>query len=309
MDIINTKKQIESIEDSSSIYLIEAITDTAGFFANNSKLLYIAQDIYGYSYEGIETDYLKLQTHVRISSVKNNQTFRDDYYNVIIYKGTLDDPNIASFVDLCTVHANNSADLNFKEFFYSLIALFQLPTEQKFKNAIGLYGELKFMQYVLNRRNIDISESWHKSGPYSQYDFSNQKISIEVKTTMTNNYEVTIKHEQIFGGHSCYLVAINCDQYENGETIEEVIAAMYAESNAFNGLNFSINLARELKRVSITDAKEVRFGVRNIQFFSTEDINPFPQVPDAVSKLNYRLDLSEVEHLSEDESDFILIAF
>ena len=138
MDVENIKSQIESITDTSSIYLLESLTKTAGFFANDGKLLYIAKDIYGYPYEGIETDYLKLQTHVRISSVKNNQTFSDDYYNVIIYKGNLDDSNISSFFQLCTIHANNSDDLNFKEFFYSLIALFQLPAEQAFKNAVGL---------------------------------------------------------------------------------------------------------------------------------------------------------------------------
>ena len=84
MDIENIKAQIQPITDTSSIYLLEALTKAAGFFATDGKLLYIAKDIYEYTYEGIETDYLKLQTHVRISSVKNNQTFSDDYYNIII---------------------------------------------------------------------------------------------------------------------------------------------------------------------------------------------------------------------------------
>jgi hypothetical protein len=255
MDIENIKAQIQPITDTSSIYLLEALTKAAGFFATDGKLLYIAKDIYEYTYEGIETDYLKLQTHVRISSVKNNQTFSDDYYNIIIYKGNLDDSNISSFIQLCTIHANNSDDLNFKEFFYSLISLFQLPAEQAFKNAVGLYGELKFMQYAKERTKIDISTFWHKSGSYSQYDFSNGESNIEIKTTMSDNSEVTIKHQQIFGDHPCTLVAINCEQYENGETIAEVIAAMYADSDAFNGMNFSINLAKELKRVSIVDVK------------------------------------------------------
>ncbi len=306
MDVEKLKTQIESITDTSSIYLLDVLTETSGFFANEGKLLYISKDIYGYPYEGIETDYLKLQTHVRISSVKNKQTFSDDYYNVIIYKGNLDDSNISSFIQLSIIHANNSNDLNFKEFFYSLIVLFQLPAEQAFKNAVGLYGELKFMQYVKERTNIDISTSWHKSGSYSQYDFSNGESCIEIKTTLTDNSEVTIKHQQLFGDHPCTLVAINCEQYENGETIEEVISAMYSDSDAFNGINFSINLAKELKRVSIVDVKEIKFCVRQIQFFAAEDINPFPIIPDAVNKLSYNLDISELNSLSEIDSDSIL---
>lgn len=306
MDISNLITQIESITDTSSIYLIEALADTAGFFANDGKILYIAKDIYGYPYEGIETDYLKLQTHVRINSVKNNQTFSDDYYNIIIYKGNLDDSNIVSFIQLCTIHANNSDDLNFKDFFYSLIALFQLPAEQAFKNAVGLYGELKFMQYAKSRKNIDISTVWHKRGSYSQYDFSNGTSSIEIKTTMSDDSEVNIKHQQIFGEHPCTLVVINCEQYENGETIEEVISVMYSDPDAFNGMNFSINLAKELKRVSRNDVQEIRFGVRKIQFFAAEDINPFESIPDTISRLSYKLDISEFTHLSETDSDAIL---
>ena len=309
MDIMNLKSQIESITDISSIYLIESITEFAGFFANDTKLVYIARDLYEYQYEGIETDYLKLQTHVRISSVKNNQTFSDGYYNIIIYNGNLDDSNIASFIQLCTIHAKNYNDLNFKDFFYSLIALFQLPVEQAFKNVVGLYGELKFMQYVRNRKNIDISNSWHRSGPFSKYDFSNGDSNIEIKTTLIDNTNVSIKHQQIFGDDSCTLVVISCDQYENGETIEEIISEMYSDPIAFKGMNFSINLAKELKRVSAKDVKELRFGVKNIQFFEANKINPFPVIPDTVSELKYKLDISEITPLTESEIDSVIDLF
>ena len=309
MDIKNLKSKMESISDITSVYLLEVLNDTAGFFTNEGKLLYIAKDICRYPYEGIETEYLKLQTHVRISSVKNNQTFKDDYYNLIIYKGDLEDSNISSFVRLCAVHANNSKELNFRDFFYSLIALFQLTTEQSFKNVIGLYGELKFMQYAKERRGIDISNSWHRNGSYSQYDFSHGELSIEIKTTISDNSEVMIKHQQIFGEHPCTLVVINCEQYENGETIEEVLSAMYSEPNFFNGINFSINLEKELKRVSLNDIKEMRFGIRQISFFETNVINPFPIVPDMISKLSYKLDISELPFLSENDSDSIINKF
>lgn len=306
MDIDNLKMQIKSITDASSIYLVDILTESSGFFASDSKLLYVAKDICQYSYEEIETDYLKLQTHVRISSIKNNQTFCDDYYNILIYKGNLDDSNIVSFIQLCTVHANNSDDLKFREFFYSLITLFQLPTEQAFINSVGLYGELKFMQYVNVRNNIDISTSWHKNGSYSQYDFSNGKSSIEIKTTMSDSSNITIKHQQLFVEHPCTLVVVTCEQCENGETIEDVITAMHSTPTAFKGINFSINLAKELKRVSITDVKEIHFRVREIQFFAVENINPFPTIPDAVSDLSYKLDISELNFLSETDSDSIL---
>lgn len=309
MDISGIKEHIQSIADSSSIYLIEALSETAGFFVNDGRLLYIAKDSYSYPYEGIETDYLKLQTHVRINSVKNNQTFKDDYYNIIIYKGSIDDSNVESFIYLCSIHAGNSTELNFKEFFYSLIELFQLPKEQAFKNVVGLYGELKFMEYAYHQTQTDISNSWHRNGSYSQYDFSNGEHSIEIKTILSDNSEVAIKHQQIFDNHPCHLVVIICKQYENGETVEEVISSLYANPSAFKSINFCINLAKELKRVSIQDVKKLRFGINGILFFNTEDINPFPSLPDGVSKLSYRLDISELSPLNEIDSNILIKQF
>lgn len=310
MDVSKIKEQIKSITDLASIYLLDVLSETAGFFSNDGKLLYIAKDIYGYPYEGIETDYLKLQTHVRISAVKNNQTFEDDYYNIIIFKGSVDDDaNLSSFVDICSIHAANSDELNFKEFFYSLITLFQLPVDQAFKNVVGLYGELKFMEYAYQRTKTDISPSWHRSGAFSQYDFSNGEQSIEIKTTLSENYEIAIKHQQIFGDHPCSLVVIICEQYENGQTVEELISSMYSNPVAFNSVNFSINLAKELKRVAIKDVKELRFDIKDILFFDTNVINPFFSLPDNVNRLSYRLDISELPSLDNSVSDSIIKQF
>lgn len=59
MDVENIKSQIESITDTSSIYLLESLTKTAGFFANDGKLLYIAKDIYGYPCNGVQREHNK----------------------------------------------------------------------------------------------------------------------------------------------------------------------------------------------------------------------------------------------------------
>ena len=299
MDITKIKKLILSVEDRSSIYLLEAITDKAGFFTSEGKLLYIVKDYYDYSSAEIETDCLKLHTHVRINSVKNNQTFEDDYYNVIVYNDILEGENVASFLKLCSIHAVNSSELGFKEFFYSLIDLFQLPSEQSHKNAIGLYGELKVMEQVHKKYKVDLSNSWHKRGSFSKYDFSNGELSLEIKTTSSDKQEITIKHNQIFEETICYLVVVVCEESDSGETINELIREMRKEQDAFNGINYGINLARELKRVSSKDASELHFTLREIEFFDSNIINPFKAIPDNVKGLNYCLDVSELESLEE----------
>lgn len=300
---------MESIGDETDLYLLVSLSPIAGFFVAEKRLIYVAKDEFNYPQEDIETDYLFLQTHIYVCSVKNKQSFNDGYYNLIIYKQNVADTNMESFVRLCCIHANNADGISFKDFFYSLIALFQLPTEQSFKNAIGLYGELKFMQFVNEYCMVDISSFWHRGGSYSQFDFSNGVECIEVKSTLSDQTDVSIKHEQIFGMHPCYLAVMDCERYDNGETLEEVISSMYHNPTAFNGINFSINLAKELKRISMQDVKRMHFGVRKIRFYNVEDINPLPIIPDNVSRLTYRMDLSGLEEMDSRTRESILKTF
>lgn len=291
--------RIKEIEEPTNLYLLNALSDDSGFFSTGGKLLYMSKDDEGHSTQGIETDYLTLQTHVRIKAVRNNQTFSDGAYNIIIFKGELNDPSAESFVSLCTAHSKNRTKLDFRDFFYSLITIFQLPSEQGFKNAIGLYGELRLMKYFFELTGKDISDSWHRNGSMSQFDFSNGESSIEVKTTLSGESKVTIKQSQIFGNHPCYLAAICCDKNDNGQTINELINEMQRDGTSFSGLNFCINLAKELKRISGQEAAEVRFDVSEIDLFCNYHINPFPEIPECVSNLVYKLDLACFEPLDE----------
>lgn len=299
MNIHDLILQIQRIDDLAGLYLLAPLTNDSGFFSANGKLLYISSDTEHYSSQGIETDYLTLQTHINIKAVKNNQTFNDGVYNIITFKGDLHEPSAESFVKLCSVHAKNKTQLGFRDFFYSLITIFQLPSEQGFKNAVGLFGELSFMKYVYELTGIDISDSWHRSGSQSRYDFSNGTICIEIKTTSSDNSNVTIKHSQIFGDYPCYLAAVCCEQHDSGKTISDLITEMQKDGQAFTGLNFCINLARELKRISGQEASELRFSVCSIDVFFNDSINPFPTLPEGVAKLVYKFDLSMYEALDE----------
>ena len=102
MDGLEIVKALENIKDKDddTLYLIESITEKTGFFSSDGKLIFIAKDEAGLTYEGIETEYLKLQTHVRISSVKNFQTFEDGYYNLIIFNAESSNDNIFDFINV-----------------------------------------------------------------------------------------------------------------------------------------------------------------------------------------------------------------
>ena len=295
MDGLKIVKALDNIKDNDNdtLYLIESITEKTGFFCNDGKLIFIVKDEADLTCEAIETEYLKLQTHIRISSVKNFQTFKDGYYNLIIFNAETSNENIFDFINLCEVYARNEEELSFRDFFYTLISIFQLPSEKKYINAIGLYGELKFMEYCAKKMDLDISQYWHRHGELSQYDFSNGDKFIEIKSNSNGSDIVIIKHDQIFKVSDGYLVLVSTYIDDTGETINELIESMQEEKKYFNNINFNINLTKELKRISEIDCQTVRFVVKEIKMFNTKDINPFDNIPVEIKELNYKYDMSE----------------
>lgn len=301
MDATNILKLMDEINESEGLYLLAPINQVAGFFTSQHHLIYIAHDNTAHSAESVETDYLHLQTHVWITGVKNNQTFNNGFYNLIIYKEITNIENTIAFINLCETHAHHREELNFKDFFYSLITLFQLPKEQSYKNAVGLFGELKLMQFAKEKSNVDLSSAWHRNGTYSKYDFSSSSLCLEVKTTSAEEDIVTIKHKQTFVDFPCYLAVITCGQYDGGQTINELILDMQKEKGYFDSINFSMNLAKELRRISPEDAKKLRFEVVKTRLFLSSTINPFEEIPDNVTSLTYKLELSDFESLPDND--------
>lgn len=300
LKIVNALGNINE-EDKDTLYLIESITKKTGFFCNDGKLIFIVKDEADLTPEGIDTEYLKLQTHIRISSVKNYQTFKDGYYNLIIFNAEPSNDNIFDFVNLCEIYARNEEELSFRDFFYTLISIFQLPSEKKYINAIGLYGELKFMEYCAKEIDLDISQYWHRNGELSQYDFSNGDKFIEIKSNSNSSDIVIIKHNQVFGVSNGYLVLVSTNIDDTGETIYELIDSMQEEKNYFNNFNFNINLTKELKRISEFDCQTVRFVVKDMKMFNTNEINPFEDIPVEIKELNYKYDMSECIEIEKRE--------
>ena len=300
LKIVNALGNINE-EDKDTLYLIESITKKTGFFCNDGKLIFIVKDEADLTPEGIDTEYLKLQTHIRISSVKNYQTFKDGYYNLIIFNAEPSNDNIFDFVNLCEIYARNEEELSFRDFFYTLISIFQLPSEKKYINAIGLYGELKFMEYCAKEIDLDISQYWHMNGELSQYDFSNGDKFIEIKSNSNSSDIVIIKHNQVFGVSNGYLVLVSTNIDDTGETIYELIDSMQEEKNYFNNFNFNINLTKELKKISEFDCQTVRFVVKDMKMFNTNEINPFEDIPVEIKELNYKYDMSECIEIEKRE--------
>lgn len=303
-------QKLEEAPIDNNLYLLEKLTENAGFFANEGNLIYMVRNNEQCSDRNISTDYIKMNTNIKVVPDKNeNSTFLEDFYNILRLckdKDSYNNQDLCSFVDLCRAHANYLNGENFTDFFDSLVSLFQLPREEEYKNLLGFVGELFFIKKIFEKYNIDISSYWHTSGIYSKFDIVLPDKNIEIKTAKNSN-DVAIKHEQIFSNSiNNYLVSVNISEDNSGITLNELVCEFKNNNQFSSNLKFLINIETEIKKVSPKDAAERKFILNNYKTFHAATINPFPAIPKNVKNLNYTLETSSLIQLSQVEEKNIL---
>ena len=148
------------------------------------------------------------------------------------------------------------------------------------------------IEYIYINNGLDLSPNWHTDGSASRLDFVCPFANLEVKTTASNSLRFTIKHDQLFSvAEKNYLIAIVLEESNAGRTLEEIITGLLDSPDYCNGLQFSINLEKEKRRVSPIDAKHKRFVLRKVYAYPASNINPFGDIPDCVEDLSYKIDL------------------
>ena len=109
----------------------------------------------------------------------------------------------------------------------------------------------------------------------------------------------TIKQDQLFSvAEKNYLIAIVLEESNAGRTLEEIITSLKDSPDYCNGLQFSINLEKEKRRVSPIDAKHKRFVLKKVYAYPASNINPFENIPDCVEDLSYKIDLISFKDIS-----------
>ena len=302
IDTIHLLDKVQHTPHDSTLYLLEKLPSGTGLFVSNGNILYLVPNQERCAPLSIKTEFLHLETNVFVSAFNASvSSFENGYYNTVelqMSDSNETEGNLSAFVNLCFSHASYMQGQEFMQFFDSLVALFQLPKEQHYKNLIGLVGELILIEYIFINSNFDLSSYWHTDGSMSRLDFVCPSANFEVKTTTNNSLRFTIKHDQLFSAvEKNYLIAIVLDESNAGRTLEEIISVLLESPDYCNGLQFSINLEKEKRRVSPVDAKHKRFILKKIYAYSASDIDPFGDIPDCVKNLSYDLDLQSFSNV------------
>lgn len=287
------KNAIAICPEDGMIYLVKELSSVSGFFMVDKKLLYLVENFENASSNSIVTDYVRMNTAVQINAVKGTNTFKSGKYNILELENShLTDQELCTFVDLCDAHTKYLRCEDFQKFFYSIINIFQLPSDKAYKNLLGLFAELSLIKHVYLKKKYDLSSAWHKTGSFDKYDFVLDNFNLEVKSTSTENTDVTIKHAQLFNDDNNYLVKITIEPNNSGYSLNSLVDELKSSEDYCNNYNFIVNVEKELRRVSPVDAENLKFSVLNIDIYNADDINPLKSIPDNIYGIEYKLDLS-----------------
>lgn len=106
----------------------------------------------------------------------------------------------------------------------SLEQLFKItPEKDRFKLHLGVYGELLFLNYMLEHGCSDIISSYH-SNFFSKHDIEIDRLNrIEIKTTVGGKRIHHFSHDQIFRKDvNVYVVSNILEESEEGVSLNEL---------------------------------------------------------------------------------------
>ena len=284
---------IDNYPDDNLVYCAEILNDSSCFLVQNQKIVYATitpEDVFDDRVPA-KTDYLELCFGVELRNVHyRGKTMKSERFDFIVLSDSASPRERKSFIEICKAHAYSLNSGTLESFFYSLSTLFTLSPDQHRKNAVGLFGELVIIR-AFEQLGIDVSCFWQLQGPYTKYDFCCTDANLEVKSTLSKDRVVRLKHDQIFNNDNNILVFVQLDENPSGESLVALSDELLNSEICFNSLRELIELRKEMLKVNEDEAM-TRYSVKSICCYAADDINPFSGfIPDGVSGLEYKLNL------------------
>ena len=281
---------IENAPKDGLVYLAADIDERSAFFACEGRILYAALAKESSSHERIETQLMTLQTGIYITPAGGQSSYPSSAYDIIKLEAAPDMRVIEAFVTLCSAYSEAADSQSFVDFFFALESLFKPDTAQSRRNAIGLFGELKFIELLWNDFGIDASDVWQLSGTTSKLDFVFDNVNVEVKTTVREDDLVLVSHQQLFDNEKNHLYFVKLNADPAGQSLHELSETLKA-NGCMKTLHAQIVLERELLQIEPRGLLR-KYSVTSSRLFWSQEINVFDDIDERVSMLKYVLNLA-----------------
>lgn len=167
-------------------------------------------------------------------------------------------------------------------------------------SAIGLYGELRLLEDLIDNRGAASLETWQRDGQ-DVHDFISKNVRVEVKTsTFRNRHSVTIhglRQLEVPSGQ-LFLAVAEVEAHGSGETMDDVVDRLLDKGADVAVLTEKLAMLDFVRGMGSMN-EEHRFALRSWRFWEISNRSPVlsPQViplevKAAVSDLRYSLNLS-----------------
>ena len=290
------RRLVEKCTDNNKIYLLSSIDEVSGFFCLNKKVIFMKKACEINKSENIKTEKLSLLTGIKVNSISNDASFKAGLYDYILFDGNLEEIDFESFIKICLLYEKEDISLSLRDFFFSLLEMFQLPKEQQFKNLLGLYGELCVLKDIYDDRRICIASGWHEKST-DKYDINYKNKILEVKTTTSELYIVKIKHDQLFGRKGVILAAVRVIESNAGITLQQLVENINKIPEFSGDFHFQLELGKELKRISSEEAENKKFELKGIKYYRNIDISTIGEIPENITGIEYNCILIETPEI------------
>ncbi|MGL5268500.1 MAG: hypothetical protein ACRC8P_01875 [Spiroplasma sp.] len=122
---------------------------------------------------------------------------------------------------------------NVYEEFFKLWQLFERNRERNDKLLIGFLGELLLIDYFWKKNNLNISNFYHEN-EYNKWDFEfNEKLCMEVKTTLKEERKHTFSVSQFKNNLEIIIASVKLLEREKGMSLYELAMNLIEKINDF----------------------------------------------------------------------------
>ena len=284
------------------LYLLDKPNKDFGFFYQDKTVYFGRKSIPGTDTESIDTSYLDLNMNVYIQSVTLNSSFDSGYYDLLAFKGNIDDETYFDiFYNICNAYCYDSKGISFYDFFKSLTDIFKQDRGEVYKKLIGLIGELIVIKKFYKEMKLNISNNWHLTGTNSKFDFSFKNSNLEIKTTIKSELAFEIRHSQIFNNQNNYIGVCSLIETGEGESLQSLKDFFNSIDEFSNNVNFQISLNNEYMKVTEKKDREKSFVLDDFKIYSIRNMETITNVPSCISSISYKYDFSNIVESSINE--------
>jgi Putative PD-(D/E)XK family member, (DUF4420) len=275
------------------------------FEGNPVILLSVVNAVKNIALKNFRLKYLQLEQNIECKISENGKS---SYQTFTVITFTSTDRNLQEYFlriseTLVKTLSSKQTQQQVIESLNKFVEVFRALTDTPTKTVHGLWTELFLIDNSANPKTF--LNYWHNI-PEEKFDFNSGEEKIEVKSNSNFERIHTFSSEQLNPpqGTAVLVASIFIRHNNGGQSIQQLVDSITAK------VNYDIDLTDKLNNIvcrTLGSSLEQSIGIKfdyniakdSLQFYRQQDISKIEEIhiPDAVSEVRYKADLTNIKHI------------